>query len=195
MLYNVCQDGIFKSVQGEGKNAGRSTVFIRLSGCNMIPKCTFCDEDFENCVQMDVESILKEIQKLEPFSMIVITGGEPTIQDLEQLIFKLKQKRYYISIETNGINNNIPKCDWITCSPKTLNIKIAYANELKFVINKKKDETVNFINTILKEVRYDYICLQPESNKEECILTCLELINENPNFNLSLQQHKFINIK
>lgn len=195
MLYNVCQDGIFKSIQGEGKNAGRSAVFIRLSGCNMFPKCKFCDEDFENHIQMDIEEILKEIKKLEPFSMIVITGGEPTMQNLEQLIYKLKKKQYYISIETNGLNNNIPKCDWITCSPKTLDIKIAHVNELKFVINKKNDRAVNFIDTILKKVSCDHICLQPESNKEECIFTCLELISENPNFNLSLQQHKFINIK
>ena len=47
MKYKVCKKGIFKSIQGEGFHSGKSAAFIRLAGCNMVPKCWFCDEKFD----------------------------------------------------------------------------------------------------------------------------------------------------
>ena len=81
MQYRVVKNGIFKSIQGEGHNVGRNAIFIRLAGCNMMPRCSFCDEHFDEYIIMTEEEIFKKVKQLSPSNFIVITGGEPTIQN------------------------------------------------------------------------------------------------------------------
>ena len=195
MKYKICKDGIFKSIQGEGYNTGKSAVFVRFSECNMKPHCWFCDESFDEFNLIDDEAIVKEITSLEPFSMVIITGGEPTMNDLSGLIQLLKSKGYYVTVETNGIINSNFDFDWITCSPKTLDIDIKYANELKFVVDKNKESMEEFIQKICDKVKCEHIFLQPKSNDENCIATAIEMIKSNPQYRLSLQTHKMIGIK
>lgn len=195
MKYAVCKNGIFKSIQGEGVNSGRSAVFIRLSGCNMVPRCKFCDEKFDDLEELEEQEILERVIGLTPFSMIVITGGEPTVQDLSCLVNILKKNNFFVSIETNGTNEINYNFDWITCSPKNTKLNIKRADELKFVVNKSCDEMERFINAVSSKVKYKYICLQPESNKQQMIKNCIKMIYKNSNYRLSLQTHKIIGIK
>lgn len=194
MKYKVCKKGIFKSIQGEGFHSGKSAAFIRLAGCNMVPKCWFCDEKFDEVIELSEQEILDEVKKLMPISMIIITGGEPTYQNLTPLIEILKDNEFFIAIETNGINECDYNVDWIACSPKKEDIKIKKVNELKFVVDKESSKMTKFIDTILSKITYEYVYLQPESNKENRIRECIEMISNNSKLMLSLQIHKFIGI-
>lgn len=115
---------IFYSIQGEGINIGVPSIFLRLSGCHL--RCTWCDSkytwDMNSGSQMSTSAILKEIQKY-PSSHLVITGGEPLIQQSALIELLKKLKKYYIEVETSGslephINQYI---DHYNCSPKLKN--------------------------------------------------------------------------
>ncbi len=195
MYYKICKNGIFKSVQGEGANTGKSAIFVRFAGCNMNPRCVFCDEKFDAFDVMSEYDIYDRIKEMLPVNMIVITGGEPTMNDLTPIVDLLKANGFYVGIETNGTNEINCSIDWITCSPKNEYVNIKYADELKFVINKSIEKTENFINTVKSKIDCGRIFLQPKSNCKDMIENCLSMIYSNPDYELSVQLHKFLNIK
>jgi len=116
---------IFYSVQGE-IDVGVPSIFIRLQGCNMNPKCSFCDSSYSwnEGKEMTIKQIIKELKKY-PCKNLVITGGEPTLQIKE--IKKLKEELhdYSFRMETNGLIfldfEDIKMFDLISISPKRQN--------------------------------------------------------------------------
>lgn len=122
---------LFYTIQGEGPDAGRPAIFLRLTGCNL--RCYFCDTEFEKGQHFTLENVFNEIlnQALRnPCRLVVITGGEPLLQNVVPLIKKLNDRGIAVSIETAGtvcydelfevfsptgaISGNL-----IVCSPKT----------------------------------------------------------------------------
>ncbi|HEC89592.1 MAG: 7-carboxy-7-deazaguanine synthase QueE [Thermoplasmata archaeon] len=93
---------IFYSLQGEGRESGIPTIFIRTVGCNL--RCTYCDTTYAYTggEEIDVEAIIRDIRRY-PCRNVCITGGEPLLQeDVIDLISRLTEENYKISIETNG---------------------------------------------------------------------------------------------
>ena len=197
-MFKVCKNGIFKSIQGEGANCGQSAVFVRFSGCNQNPPCYFCDESYEEYEEMNQEQILLEVKRLEPFCILVLTGGEPTLQkDLNKLIDSFHLHHYFVAIETNGLKAIPENIDWITCSPKQeyIDKSITTVDEIKLVVTGTKQEAIDRIKVLKKQVQTKYIYLQPVSNQKNSIQTCVEMIHDNPNLFLSVQVHKLIGVK
>ena len=109
----------FYSLQGEGRFIGLPSVFIRFAGCNL--NCTWCDTKYaaleKNAEEMSVDNILEMI-KSYPCRNIVLTGGEPTIQnELTALCKELKLLNYHITKETNGTGNIFKECS-LVCKPQ-----------------------------------------------------------------------------
>jgi len=182
---------IFISIQGEGFYTGQAVIFIRFSGCNL--SCPFCDTKHQTFKLMTFGDIIKEIKKYEQYSHIVLTGGEPGIvPNINQFILKLKERGYYVQVETNGTQKII--ADWITCSPKKENDYSYYpffTNEVKYIVGEKFN-----IDRIMDSFKYAFdIYLQPESNKKEYIDKCVRIIKEYPECKLSLQIQKLISIQ
>jgi organic radical activating enzyme len=196
---------IFYSLQGEGVYTGTAAVFLRLSGCNM--KCWFCDtKGHEQGTEMTEEEIAERVSQY-PARHIVITGGEPTMQLNVRLTRLLHEKGFFIQIETNGALplKDGTEVDWITCSPKGNEIKIQRIDELKLLFIKEYLEKY-------KEVKASQRCLQPldEGGQEVQTLASqagssrfassrgvqevISYIKEHPQWRLSLQTHKLINI-
>jgi organic radical activating enzyme len=180
----------FYSIQGEGHNAGLPAIFIRLSGCNL--SCRWCDSKYANKGRtMKLEPIMKRIEGLK-CKNVIITGGEPLLQDLTSLVIALHNNDYYIGIETNGtidINSSLRnRIDWITVSPKSKNVKLRCCNECKVVWTGKED-----LEWFEENINADYYYLQPCSmeNIEETV----NKVKENIKWRLSLQTQKLINIK
>lgn len=195
---------IFYSLQGEGVYTGTAAVFLRLSGCNM--KCWFCDtKGHEKGTEMTEEEIAERVSQY-PARHIVITGGEPTMQLNGRLTQLLHERGFYIQIETNGALplKDGAEVDWITCSPKGNEIRIQRIDELKLLFIEEYLEKY-------KEVKASQRCLQPldegngfracspehrlerknvNNNGNEVI----SYIKEHPEWRLSLQTHKLINI-
>ena len=93
---------LFYSLQGEGKEAGRPTSFIRTAGCNL--HCTYCDTTYAYTggKTMTIDEILRDLDQY-PTRLCCLTGGEPLLQpDAETLVSALILNGYHVSVETNG---------------------------------------------------------------------------------------------
>lgn len=96
---------IFCSISGEGIHVGIPTVFVRLTGCNL--RCTYCDTKyaFDGGEEKSLDNIMYEVvAKALPFQKrwVLITGGEPLLQNIYPLVRRLKDNGYLVEIETNG---------------------------------------------------------------------------------------------
>ena len=114
---------IYKSVQGEGSLVGRTSVFVRVSGCNL--RCWFCDTPFASWQpqgdDFSVEEVVAEVELLEAED-VVITGGEPMLfAELIPLCEQLKARNKHITIETAGTLYLPVFCDLMSISPKLSN--------------------------------------------------------------------------
>ena len=185
---------IFYSIQGEGAHVGVPSIFIRLHGCNL--SCPFCDEllhkgDYE---ELSFDEVLERI-KAYPSMQVIITGGEPSIYNLNGFIEFLQAYMYSVSVETNGYDfSNIATANWVTYSPKDWK-KIANHgyDEVKFIVGADSD-----IEKILEFKSYKPIYIQPKNeittpNKAN-LEFCIEFVKSHPQFILSVQLHKFLGV-
>lgn len=96
---------IFFSFQGEGLYLGEPQIFLRFAGCNISPKCLYCDTSAKVNKEMTVGEILAKIERAKwPTRFIALTGGEPLLQVnfLKRLLPALKRRGFRIYLETNG---------------------------------------------------------------------------------------------
>jgi organic radical activating enzyme len=114
---------IFYSLQGEGRNTGRAALFVRFAGCNL--KCSFCDTDFASYHELSEDYIMAELVVrcmdlglTNEKPMVVLTGGEPTLQVDEDFVDLLHEEDFYVAMESNGILPAPRNLDWLTVSPK-----------------------------------------------------------------------------
>jgi 7-carboxy-7-deazaguanine synthase len=93
---------IFHSLQGEARDAGKPTVFIRLTGCPL--RCVYCDSEyaFYGGEWMHFDQIL-ETTASHQARHVCVTGGEPLAQKrCHELLEKLCEAGYQVSLETSG---------------------------------------------------------------------------------------------
>lgn len=128
---------IFYSIQGE-IDVGKPTIFIRTQGCNMEPKCDFCDSSYSwnEGKEMSIKDIYDKIENwLEKCNYIVFTGGEP-MQQIEEIYNFTRSLNYKKNVnyglETNGLifNDNIFIFDNISISPKKQNYNLETLSKL-----------------------------------------------------------------
>jgi len=136
----------FLSIQGEGYHTGQPAFFLRFGKCNL--NCSFCDtrSALTEYYFFGITQILSLIKKHRMrASVLVLTGGEPALYNLTEIIVQAKKMNLNIHVETNGtlFQDWLRQVDWVTVSPKKegrINPKVlALAKELKFVIEKKRD--------------------------------------------------------
>lgn len=189
---------IFESLQGEGSFFGVPSCFIRLQGCDC--HCPWCDTTA--AWKMTGGKAMQEsdiVRRLSVIRHVVITGGEPLLQDVLPLIWMLRRQNKDVQIETSGTAYRfIPEDVWVTVSPKVRIKKaldhrmLARANEIKFVVTDKTDLEL-FDELVRPFITTDKILLQPESCKDSSLQLCIKTVKER-NWRLSVQMHKYINI-
>ena len=192
---------IFTSFQGEGPYIGTPATFLRLYGCNL--NCEWCDTDISTYEMLsvdDVAEILMTQMEFNNINLLVITGGEPTLQmeEIKRLIKELPED-IKIQLETNGsIFEYIPEIEYVI-SPKEDKEKVfenyyKYDNVFfKFVITCEED--IDEVISIKNKYGYDKtIWLQGEFSRDALMA---DLIRENfprlENVKLSVQTHKYLN--
>ena len=189
----------FYTLQGEGKHAGRAAYFIRLAGCDV--GCVWCDvkESWDAYIHplLSIDFLVNEVVESQ-CGFCVITGGEPTMYDIQFLIKALQSKGITVAMETSGTNDITYPLDWYCFSPKKFKAPVqqAYemAHELKIVISHPSDfawaeEHASKVSSTCQ------LYLQTEWEKKERFLpTIIDYIKENPKWKLSLQTHKYLDI-
>lgn len=211
MSYTVKE--MYYTLQGEGRQVGRSAVFCRFTGCNlwngresdrMNAICRFCDTDFIGIDGpgggrfQEAETLAESIQDTwrggGGTPLVVFTGGEPLLQLDEVLIKALKAKSFEIAIETNGTRLAPSGIDHICVSPKAnAPLLLTEGTELKLVYPQTEAEAQpeRFIH-----LNFEYFYLQPMDGpqKKENTQKAIEYCLAHPSWRLSLQTHKYTDI-
>lgn len=200
---------VFLSIQGEGVRAGTVNIFVRFSACNLrcekgvvsdkSPGNFDCDTEFASGRALTLYQLYALIKKVdENCAWLILTGGEPALQVNGEFCNYFHQLGYFLAIETNG-SVELPKTDggdhgrealdWITVSPKVAEhcIRQKHAHEVKYV----RGYGQGIPKTVVTAQHY---CISPAfdgSNLDrECLQWCIKLVKENPQWRLSVQQHK-----
>ncbi len=189
----------FYTLQGEGFHQGKAAYFIRLGGCDV--GCVWCDVkeswDAEKHPQLKIEDLKLQISKT-PAELVVITGGEPLMHNLDELTASLQSAGLKINIETSGAHPLSGNWDWICLSPKKFKAPLPeilpLANELKIIVFNKSDfDWAEKYSTLVSPNCKLY--LQPEWDKAaEMTSLIIDYIKAKPKWELSLQIHKYINV-
>lgn len=190
----------FYSLQGEGKYQGYASFFIRLAGCDV--GCHWCDvkESWESSIDQ-LTPIAELIQKVKESGtqIVIITGGEPLMHNLDFLTDALHQLGIRVHVETSGTSPITGKWSWICFSPKKFKEALPEyyekANELKVIIFNKSDFA--WAQTHAEKVNADcQLFLQPEwSVKYQYVEEIIAFVKANPKWQLSLQVHKYLGIR
>ncbi|MEZ2442112.1 7-carboxy-7-deazaguanine synthase [Chitinophaga sp. W3I9] len=189
----------FYTIQGEGYHQGRAAYFIRLGGCDV--GCVWCDVkdswDADKHPQVAVADIVTEAATY-PGRIAVVTGGEPLLHNLDALTRSLHKQGFHTHIETSGSSPLSGKWDWITLSPKKFKAPLPEickaAHELKVVIFNKTDFAWAEKYAALAG-KHCKLYLQPEWERSaEMTPLITEYIKDHPEWTMSLQIHKYINV-
>jgi 7-carboxy-7-deazaguanine synthase len=189
----------FYTLQGEGFHQGRAAYFIRLGGCDV--GCVWCDVkeswDASGHPKYSIRDIIAEVKKTAA-ELVVITGGEPLMHNLDELTTALQAAGLQTNIETSGAHPLSGHWNWICLSPKKFKAPlpelVPFANELKVVIFNKSDfdwaeKYAALVSPGCK------LYLQPEWDKAaEMTPMIIDYIKSHPKWELSLQIHKYINV-
>jgi organic radical activating enzyme len=189
----------FYTLQGEGYHQGKAAYFFRLGGCDV--GCVWCDVkeswDAAKHPMKHVEEIISELSNI-PSCIVVITGGEPLLYDLGYLTEALQQKGFKTHLETSGSSGLSGKWDWICLSPKKfkapLESVLVAANELKIIVYNQSD--FKWAEQYAARVHSSCLLyLQPEWSKSQSITPLIvDYIKHHPQWGLSLQTHKYIDV-
>ncbi|MCG6656953.1 7-carboxy-7-deazaguanine synthase [Halomonas campisalis] len=213
-MYHVKE--AFYTLQGEGGQAGRASVFCRFTGCNLwsgreqdraTAACTFCDTDFVGTDGQNggrfasAEALAEHLTALWPDQdgvatpYVVFTGGEPLLQLDEPLIRAMHARGFEVAVETNGTLPAPAGIDWLCVSPKGASeLAITAGDELKLVYPQADAPPARFAG-----LDFDHFFLQPMdtaplgepgARMADTVAYCLA----HPQWRLSLQTHKIAGI-
>jgi 7-carboxy-7-deazaguanine synthase (Cx14CxxC type) len=200
---------LFLTLQGEGLQAGRRAVFLRLSGCNLWSgreqdraraQCTFCDTDFvgtdgENGGRYEADALAARARALWGSGerpLVVITGGEPMLQLDEPLVAALKAQGFEVAMETNGTLPALPGIDWICVSPKAgTKVVQRSGNELKLVWPQPGVDPAEMLGW-----DFEHFLIQPLDCVDAAAsqAAAIAYVMAHPRWRLSLQTHKLLGL-
>ena len=201
----------FRTLQGEGRHAGRAAVFLRFSRCNLWSGreadrasaiCRFCDTDFVGTdgegggVFRGADALADHVESTWGSGLdhrfVVCTGGEPALQLDAELIDPLHERRFEIAIETNGTLPLPTGIDWVCMSPKAgTEIVVTSGDECKVVFPQEGLDPAGF-----EAMDFEHFLLSPMDGPdraaatEQAVAYCLA----HPRWRLSVQTHKFLGI-
>jgi 7-carboxy-7-deazaguanine synthase len=189
----------FYTIQGEGYYQGQAAYFIRLGGCDV--GCVWCDVkeswDMDAHPKMSVEELVALVQEAKA-KLVVITGGEPLLHQLDDLTHALQSQGIQTNIETSASSPMSGSWNWICVSPKKFKAPlpevVSQANELKVVVFNKSDfdwaeQHAKLVSPNCK------LYLQPEWDKrEQMIPLIIDYVKNHPQWEISLQIHKYLNV-
>ena len=188
----------FLTLQGEGYWSGSAAWFIRLAGCDV--GCTWCDvkESWqeESHPRVALKTLVDEAETCGA-KICVITGGEPLLHDLTDLTGSLRRVGLRVHLETSGTRPLSGQFDWITFSPKKFKAAQDFFynrhDELKIIVHNPHD-LVWAEEQASKCPNIGHRFLQPDWFRPEASTWIIEYVKTHPDWRISLQTHKFMNI-
>lgn len=197
----------FGSIQGEGYWAGVRAFFIRFAGCNLESHCgELCDTDITEQFQLSPEQLIELLEltcwrRIAPYKFVVFTGGEPMLQLTPKIVRAVIEVGALPIIETNGIflERGDYKKAWIVYSPKCvdamLDLKLENASEVKVVPGLLEEDACLSIGRWCEKHNKPFSVQPLEKDGLYDVESCMRLLKHCPQARLSVQMHKFLNLR
>lgn len=196
ILYPVMEH--FYTIQGEGIHSGKAAYFIRLAGCDV--GCPWCDvkESWDGSKHPKLSlAFLVDTVLASGAKTVVITGGEPLLHDLFAITGALREHQILVHIETSGSSPMTGVFDWVTLSPKRYKPPVStiysQVDELKVVILAERDFRWAEQHAALCP-EHTSLLLQPEWDTPSSVPLIIDYVKRNPQWRISLQTHKYMDI-
>lgn len=197
-MYQVNE--VYRTVQGEGYWAGSPCTLIRFQGCNL--RCSFCDTTAALTAHGGTAYPLAELMAVvqatyRPGDFFLLTGGEPTMQPLSDLLGQLRSLGP-IHLETNGTNLLIDDWDWVTVSPKppaptSASIGV-WTDEVKWLIATPADVLALRDWLLVNPIAGGHVFVQPISQDPVATRLCYQAALDY-GWRVSLQLHKYLGVR
>lgn len=189
----------FYTIQGEGFHQGKAAYFIRLGGCDV--GCHWCDVPESWPIDKHPKQTIEKLAddaKASGTKLVVVTGGEPLMHNLDGLTAALHDRGLKTNIETSGAHPLTGSWDWVCLSPKKFKAPLQevfdVADELKTIVYNKSD--LEWSRLQAKQVNNSCLLyLQPEwSKKVSSTKLIVDFVKKNPSWQISIQSHKYIDV-
>ena len=199
---------VFRSLQGEGRNQGRPTVFLRLAGCNLA--CAWCDTAYarEGGTEMAHDAVLASVRKTAgPCRRLCVTGGEPLLQQdaLVSLAAALASEGYAVEIETNGTIDFTPIQAHAAITMDVKCPSSGEASDLALLARLRPGDAVKFVVGDLADLAYMENVLDAHPTRAEVFVSPVHgadagpiaerILDRNLPVRFSLQLHKLIGVR
>lgn len=208
---------MFLTLQGEGVQAGRRSVFLRFAGCNLwsgreqdraAAVCRFCDTDFVGTDGdgggkfADADTLAAAAAQHwgpeEEGRYIVLTGGEPMLQVDDALVDALHARGFAIAIESNGTLPVHPGIDWVCISPKAGSIVVQTSgDELKLVWPQPGEGHSGDDVATMESWSFAHRLVQPldDANARDNAQAAVDFVLARPQWRLTVQAHKYLGLR
>ena len=203
MRYRINE--LFWTIQGEGRNTGTPSIFVRFSACNQwtgleadrekgAADCArWCDTHFHDGEWIQHDALVSRVAASRGEArLVVFTGGEPALQLTSALLADVAALGLRCAIETNGTVLLPPGDCWVTVSPKGGEhaLVVKRGNELKVVYPQLGVQPAE-----VEHLEFEHFYLQPRDNTPDHTRACVEYIRQHPQWRLSAQLHKYIGVR
>jgi len=198
---------IFFSLQGESSKVGLPTIFIRLSGCPL--RCQYCDTAyaFHEGSKISIDNIIQDIAQYQT-KHVTVTGGEPLAQRAcHELLRKLCDGGYHVSLETSGAINiaNVDERVMKIVDIKTPSSEEESKNKFENFKYLNKDDQLKFVIcnhtdyewskqklNELKLTDYCEVLFSPEHESQNPTELANWILEDQLNVRMQVQLHKYL---
>lgn len=193
MKYPLAKQGVFATIQGEGKLLGVPMVFIRLAGCSV--GCPECDTDYSVSERATTAEIVRRVVECATNSRWVwITGGEPTTHNLQPLVSQLRDYAFKIALATSGVGHPPIGVEFVSVSPHRIddNWVLRHGNQLNIVpgLNGLRLEDLEDVDVSGFAVKYVTPCWYTPGDRAERVAECVAWVQSHSGWRLGIQAHK-----
>ena len=198
--YPLASQGVFATIQGEGRMLGVPTIFVRLAGCSV--GCPECDTDYSVSRRATAREIAQECVNAQTKEKWVwLTGGEPTDHDCAELVLELHRAGFWVAMATSGHRTNTRGwsdwpfgVDFLSVSPHSPDPDVwtqAMGNQLNLVPGLNRCELAEFEEILrVREAGFPYKTVTPCDGKPETVSQCVDWVQRHPDWRLGVQAHK-----
>jgi 7-carboxy-7-deazaguanine synthase len=199
---------VFSSLQGEGRNQGRPTVFLRLAGCNLA--CAWCDTAYARGGgdELDAGAVLERVRETAgPCRRLCVTGGEPLLQQeaLVPIAAVLASEGFAIEVETNGTIDFSPVQAHAAITMDVKCPSSGEASDLSLLARLRPEDAVKFVVADLVDLAYMEDVLDAHPTRAEVFVSPVHgadagpivarIVERNLPVRFSLQLHKLIGVR
>lgn len=190
--YPLAQQGVFRTIQGEGALLGVPMTFVRLAGCSV--GCERCDTDYRVHRRITLDELVREVCGQTAIDgWVWLTGGEPTDHDIKPLVEKLHSAGLKVALATSGhrlvAHREIFPLSWLSVSPHDPAKWVQrHGSEVKVVPRLKGDTHIR--DFAVSETGFQHRFVLPCDGKPETVQACMDWVEAHPEWRMTAQAHK-----